>query len=60
MLPIVIVIEPVSVLRNESFFVRLETRLREPVRVLKNEFFSAKVATEPSVAERALPHPLDL
>jgi len=59
MLPNVIVIEPASVLRNESVFARLETGLREPVRVLKNEFFSAKVATEPSVAESALPHPLD-
>jgi len=59
MLPNVIVIEPTSVLRNESVFARLETGLREPVRVLKNEFFSAKVATEPSVAESALPHPLD-
>jgi hypothetical protein len=59
MLPIVIVIEPLSVLRNESFFPRFDTRVREPVRVLKNEFFSAKVATKPSVPERALPHPLD-
>jgi len=59
MLPITIVIEPASVLRNESFFARLDTRLREPVRVLKNEFFSANVATEPSVAESTLPHPLD-
>jgi len=59
MLPNVIVIEPASVLRNESVFARLDTRLREPVRVLKNEFFSEKVATKPSVAESALPHPLD-
>jgi len=59
MLPIVIVIEPASVLRKESLFERFDTRLREPVRVLKNEFFSEKVATKPSVAESALPHPLD-
>jgi len=59
MLPIVIVIEPASVLRKESLFERFDTRLREPVRVLKNEFFLAKVATEPSVAESAFPHPLD-
>jgi hypothetical protein len=59
MLPIVIVIEPASVLKNESPFARLEPRLREPVRVLKNEFFSTKVAAKPTVAERALAHPLD-